>query len=120
METKQCIECEEAFKGRIDKKFCSDYCRNIYHNKLNSEFNSCVKEVNAILKRNRKILMELTPEGKNKVHRETLLLKGYQFNYFTNIYTTKSGKKYVFCYEYGWLELEDDYLALVKKEEYVY
>ena len=28
MEIKKCLECDENVIGRIDKKFCSDYCRN--------------------------------------------------------------------------------------------
>ena len=34
---KNCLECGEAFNGRIDKKFCSDYCRNTYNNKINND-----------------------------------------------------------------------------------
>ncbi|MFT6960228.1 MAG: hypothetical protein ACJA17_001330, partial [Polaribacter sp.] len=25
METRECLECKESVKGRVDKKFCSDY-----------------------------------------------------------------------------------------------
>ena len=34
-----CPECGDKLKGRADKKFCSDACRNAYNNKLNSDAN---------------------------------------------------------------------------------
>jgi predicted nucleic acid-binding Zn ribbon protein len=29
-----CIFCGKVTKGRPDKKFCSDNCRNTYHNRI--------------------------------------------------------------------------------------
>jgi predicted nucleic acid-binding Zn ribbon protein len=116
---KQCLECGEPIKGRIDKKFCSDLCRNSYNNRNNSDSNNTMRNINNILRRNRRILEELTPDGKSKVNREKLISKGFNFNYFTNIYQTKNGNQYFFCYEYGYLALEGDYFALVKRQEYV-
>ena len=52
--------------------------------------------------------------GKSK-----LLDLGFNFNYFTNVYKTKTGKVYYFCYEQGYLPLEDNQFALVIREEYV-
>ena len=34
MEKRNCLECKDPVKGRIDKKFCSDYCRNAYNNSV--------------------------------------------------------------------------------------
>ena len=34
---KTCLNCGEEINGRVDKKFCCDYCRNHYNNKLNSD-----------------------------------------------------------------------------------
>jgi hypothetical protein len=114
--TRNCTECGEAILGRVDKKFCSDQCRNNYNNRLNSDANNLVRNTNKILRRNRRILEELNPNGKAKVPREKLSLKGFNFSYYTSTYTTKTGNVYYFCYEYGYLLLEADYLALVKNE----
>lgn len=116
---KQCLECGESFKGRVDKKFCSDLCRNSYNNRNNSDSNNFMRNINNILRRNRHILEELNPDGKTKVQREKLISKGFNFNYYTNTYLTKTGNQYYFCYEYGYLQLEGDYLALVKKQEWM-
>lgn len=118
---KECLECGETIKGRIDKKFCSDLCRNSYNNKLNGSSNTStyVKSVNAILKKNRKILEELIPEETAKASKSKLLLKGYNFSFYTNVYTTKKGTNYYYCYEYGYLPIDNDYYFLVKKKEAV-
>jgi hypothetical protein len=48
-----------------------------------------------------------------------LLQRGFNFSYFTNIYTTKGGNTYFFCYEHGYLQLDHDYYALVVRQQYV-
>ena len=116
---KKCAECGDSFVGRADKKFCSDQCRNSYNNKLNSDSNNFVRNINNILRKNRRILAELNPNGKIKVHRDKLLEQGFKFSYFTNVYSTKAGKTYHYCYDQGYLALENDYYFLVVRQEYV-
>ncbi len=115
----KCLECKESFVGRADKKFCSDQCRNVHNNKLNSDSNNFVRNINNILRKNRRILVSLNPDGKNKVHREKLLERGFKFSYFTNVYSTKAGKTYYYCYDQGYLPMEDDYYFLVVRQKYV-
>lgn len=116
---RECKQCGRELLGRADQKYCSDYCRNAYHHKNNKVVNNYMVRVNRILKRNRKILAELNPKGKSKVTRFQLFEKGFNFNYFTNTYTTQKGVTYFFCYDYGYLPLEDELYALVMKEKYV-
>jgi len=78
-----------------------------------------MRNVNNTIRKNRRILAKLNPKGKAKVHRKTLLEKGFKFNYLTSIYTTKAGKMYLFCYEQGFIELDNGYYALVEKQDYV-
>lgn len=114
---KICPECGERILGRADKKFCSDSCRNAYNNKLNSDSSNYIRNINNILRRNRRILEELNPQGTAKYSRSRMLEKGFDFNYFTNTYTTKKGSTYYFCYDFGYLPIEGDYFFLVKKKE---
>lgn len=114
---KTCPECGEIIKGRIDKKFCSDLCRNAYNNKLNADSTNHVRNINNILKRNRRIIEELAPEGKASVHKSKMNEKGFDFTYFTNIYKNKNGETYFFCYEYGYLPIKGDFYLLVKRKE---
>ncbi len=111
---KTCIECGTPIVGRSDKKFCSDLCRNAFNNKVNSDTNNYVRNTNNALRRNRKILEDLCPEDKNKTTRNTLLDRGFDFGLMTNIRKTQKGSTYVFVYEYGYLELENDFFLVVK------
>lgn len=114
---KECLECNAVIKGRIDKKFCSDLCRNSYNNKINSESSNYVRSINIILRKNRKILESLIPEQTAKSTKTKLLARGFNFGYHTNVYTTQKGVSYFFCYEYGYLPLENEYYFLVKRRE---
>ena len=108
-----CPECGTSFKGRIDKKFCSDQCRTAFNNRLKSIEHSYIKEVNSVLKKNRRILLHFNPDGKSKVSREALRAKGFNFSYFTSTYTTRDGAQYYYCYDQGYLPLEKDQCLLV-------
>lgn len=113
---KSCLECGDKLIGRADKKFCSDYCRNVYHNKLNKDSKNLMRNINNILRKNYRILEQLNPIDKTKTSRTKLVSKGFNFQYFTSIYTTKSGKTYYFVYNQGYLPLEkEEYFALVKR-----
>lgn len=112
-----CLECNTLLKGRADKKFCDDQCRSNYNHRLKADDLSYVNLVNQILKKNRRILKAQNPFSKIKVRRDLLLSKGFDFNYNTDSYITKKGNVYFFCYEYGYLALENEELLLVKKQE---
>lgn len=118
MEERTCLECGEPLRGRADKKFCDDACRNSYNNRQNSDANNYVRNVHYVLRKNRRILEELNPDGTTKTSRSKLVEKGFDFDYHTSLYTTKAGATYFFCYEYGYLPIEGDMMVLVKKKEY--
>ena len=113
---KNCLECGEPLNGRIDKKFCSDYCRNSYNNKVNKESKNLIRNINNRLRKNHKLLSELNSTGKTKVTRTKLLDGNFDFSFFTSIYTTKKGNTYYYIYDQGYLALENDFYLLIKKE----
>ena len=117
-EIKTCMSCGEKLKGRIDKKFCDDYCRNNYNNqqKLKNGFTGLVRSINSRLLKNRRILESFVTEETAKTHREKLLAMGFQFKYLTHTYLTKSGKLYSYCYDYGYLPIGNDWFLIVKKK----
>ena len=117
-ETRNCIYCGKPVKGRSDKKFCDDYCRAAYNNQLNSAANNFIRNVNNALGKNRRILESLLPEGEAtaKTNRDKLIEKGFQFKYHTHLYSTKKGDTYFYCYEYGYLPLENNWYLIVKRD----
>lgn len=112
-----CLDCGTLIRGRADKKYCDDSCRSNYNNRLKIEDNLVIKRVNNILKKNRAILAALNPNGKAKTTGKKLVSAGFNFEYHTYCYETHNGNTYIFCYEYGYLTLNDDNYLLVKREE---
>lgn len=112
-----CLYCGKPVKGRIDKKFCDDWCRNAHNNKRYSQTSNFVRNVNGILRKNRQILAMLIPDGKEvtKTSKQKLSEKGFNFQYITHTYTTRKGLTYFFCYEYGYLTIDQDYCLLVSR-----
>ena len=112
---KTCLECGELIRGRADKKFCSDTCRNSYNNRQNKDSKNIMRNVNNKLRKNYRILESLNPNEKTKTTKEKLLSLEFDFTYFTNIYTTKAGTVYYFVYDQGYLPLDNNFFALVKR-----
>src|SRR5690606_37248928 len=114
-----CLACGKAVKGRTDKKFCDDYCRNNYNNQLKSHTNNLVRNINNTLGKNRRILEScfIGEEEIAKTTQEKLLEKGFLFKYITHTYTNKKGNVYFFVYDLGYLPLENDWYLLVKRKE---
>ncbi|MGB5941906.1 MAG: hypothetical protein WBG71_03425 [Leeuwenhoekiella sp.] len=112
---KTCLECGEEIRGRADKRFCGDSCRNTYNNRQNSDRRSLVRNVNNKLRKNHRILRALNPGEKTKTTKAKLVAKGFDFDLFTSIYTTKAGTIYYFVYDQGYLPLDGDYYALVRR-----
>ncbi len=114
-----CLTCGKPVKGRTDKKFCDDYCRNNYNNQLKADNNNLVRNINNALRKNRRILEGTIRAGEEmtKTTRDKLLQMGFQFKYMTHLYTNKKGTTYFFCYDHGYLPLEDDWYLLVKRNE---
>lgn len=119
LERKTCLSCSKNIKGRADKKFCDDYCRNNYNNQLKAYSNNIVRNVNNALKKNRRILETLLSVNEDtvKTTRQIMMMKGFHFKYLTHTYTNRKGNTYCFCYDYGYLELEGDWILLVRGKE---
>jgi predicted nucleic acid-binding Zn ribbon protein len=115
---KTCLNCGKQLRGRADKRFCDDYCRNNYNNQLNSDDNKTVRNINNYLRKNRRILKALLPETEEMatVSRQKLLQEQFQFQYLTHIYTTQKQQTYFFVYEYGYLPIGEDKILIVRRK----
>ncbi|MEP2508477.1 MAG: hypothetical protein ABJH72_03935 [Reichenbachiella sp.] len=111
-----CPKCGREVRGRPDKKFCSDKCRNGYNNKLNSDDTNLIRNINNSLRKNRRILKELNPGGTSKVNKHELINFGFNFDYFTSLYASKAGKEYRYCYDQGYLILDETTILLVESK----
>jgi hypothetical protein len=118
MTEKKCLECGIPLKGRADKKFCSDQCRSASHNRLNGDVNNYVRNINNVLRKNRRILDSLNPGGKVKIASDRLKDRGFDFRYYTSTQATRDGGVFYYCYEQGYLPLKKNYLLLVMKQDF--
>jgi predicted nucleic acid-binding Zn ribbon protein len=112
---KVCPVCGSAIIGRIDKKFCSDQCRNEFNNNQNRESNAKMRRVNLALKKNRRILEELKASGKYTVSRIRLEVRGFDFRYLTSYHTARNGETLFYCYDHGYLNLNKDLVMVVQR-----
>jgi predicted nucleic acid-binding Zn ribbon protein len=116
MESKVCIQCNNAIIGRSDKKFCDDYCRNAYNNIHKRDSNNIIRNINNCIRKNRNLLESQLQEKDEtaRVSRERLIILGFIFKYHTHTYTNKKGDIYYYCYDLGYLPLEADWFLIVR------
>jgi len=77
------------------------------------------QELNKTLRRNRKILKQFNPEGKTTIRTEYLKRLDFDFRYFTHTFTTKNNNEYRFCYEYGYLKIDEEKTLIVNWQPYM-
>ncbi len=114
---KHCPTCSKVIRGRTDKKYCDDYCRNTYNNSVNNSTTSLMRSINSILRRNRRLLEMQVPDGELKVRirKKELVEQGFDFRYFTNQEDTYPNRTLYFCYEYGYMVFRGGWVMIVKK-----
>lgn len=107
--------------GRVDKRYCSDQCRFLQNNQKRREDKGelLMARINAALRKNRSILRQASPLGKTTIRRQVLELAGFNFRHHTHLYRTKQGNTYHFCYDYGYLLLEDEKMLIVNWQQYM-
>ncbi len=115
---KICTSCQQPIRGRADKKFCNDYCRNTHHNQQNSDVNNGIRNINHCLLRNRRVLETVINPATQigKTSRQYLQNKGFSFRYFTHCQFNKKGSLYYFCYEYGYRMLEKEQVLVIRRK----
>lgn len=102
---KQCGYCGKYIRGRSDKKFCNEYCRNGFHNQRNAPENNLVRKIDRYLRNNRQILRNLLGNRVSAiVARRDMLVWGFSFDYFTQISKETGNGVYYYCYEYSYKE----------------
>ena len=117
---RKCKICKKEIIGRHDKIFCSIQCKNDYHVKLRRVTNRATKKIDAILHRNRSILLELM--GKNtkqkKISRLFLDKKHFNYSYITSFHTNKEGKIVHHVYDFSWMIFSDEEVLIRRKNQH--
>ena len=105
---RECVECEEEISGRVDKIFCTPYCKSNFHYKKNlQKEKGLFVTIDKQLKLNRRLLNHFNKAGKAVIREDELLKVGFNPKYFTHYWKNQKGDVYLFCYEYGYLEKQE-------------
>jgi len=106
---RKCLACGEEVKGRSDKVFCTPYCKSSYHYQKDiAKEDNLFRTIDKQLKLNRRLLKIFNKAGKSIVRKEELLKEGFNPKHFTHYWKNKKGDVYLFCYEYGFLEKQEN------------
>lgn len=112
-----CHECGRALRGRTDKKFCNDTCRNNHHNRKNAHDINLRRNINSTLNKNRRILSDLAHFDKNQsVTIEQLLRKGFSFSFFTHVLKQPNGQHILCCYDCGYYHQSNSRVVIIKRK----
>ena len=122
-EINTCLSCGKELAGRSDKKFCDPYCKSSYHYKKSIEDEPrFYNKVDNQLKLNRRLLKNYNKAGKATIRAKTMMVNGFNPNYFTHYWKNDSGDVYLFVYEYGFLKKKEHGInkyILVKWQSYM-
>jgi hypothetical protein len=122
METPYHKKCEYEFcenpefiAKRSNQKFC---CKDHYvkqNNYLAKTKRDLTKNINAILAKNREILIQNFEKNNGIISEEKLLSAGYNFTYHTHKLIIKDSSDWVlFCYDFGIYQRKDKLFKIEK------
>lgn len=116
LEKMQCIQCTKKISGNDNKRFCNDFCKNAFHNARRKKESKEIGDIITMLKTNRRIIAELLNDKEiKKVSAQRLLDKGFVFRYHTHRRINKGdNKEYIFCFDYGYIELPSGWYTILK------
>jgi len=104
-QTRLCKCCGDRLRGRIDKMYCDDRCRNQFHNKEKKRpgLTELARSIQQQLMKNRTILQrQLRGRKACMIDRDRLLREGFSFDLITHRNIGKNGKETRYCYEFGY------------------
>lgn len=117
MKSIECQHCGTEFKGRSNKKFCSNACKNNYHNEAYRESNQVVLNLDKKLHKNRSVLKDMFQVYRSSpISLDILKARGFDENFHTHTFNAPSGDRYVMVYEVGYKMSFDDQVQIIELE----
>ena len=116
-EKKYCPNCRGLIIGRSDKRFCSDSCRTMFHNRIYRDRHGELTRIDRILKRNHSIIEKLYVTGKRKIQFTDLFGMGFNFDYITSLRENPdNGSSFILgCYDYTFVISHDGTVVIRKR-----
>lgn len=102
--------CKNEVEGRSDRKFCSEYCKSDFHYQKSKDEKKVYfkKQIDDVLRLNRRILKDYNLAGKTIVRKTELLEKGFNPRVMTHYWKNQQGETYLFCYDQGFKSTRDN------------
>jgi len=142
-EAKQCLDCGKVLgPGKLGKKYCDEYCKSNYHNRVNREkkqtpapapapepperkrsYPEHLDRIQEIIIKNRSILKEINDDEHQaiRIRLRNLIGRGFNTKFFTSqSEPTTQGKVYNFCYEYGYREEGDGMVVVIYRPREIF
>ena len=119
MKERTCKMCKSPFRGRSDKQYCSVACKSTYHYRLRQVTDSATYATDAILHRNRSILLEVMGKHSKQKTIESVVLekKKFRFNFMTGYYENARGKRYHIVYDFAWMKFSDGRILIIRRSK---
>lgn len=117
---KTCLHCKDSFRGRSDKKFCNDYCRNAYNNQQKAMAFVHQRVTHQRLQRNYLLLSRYlsdTNTGPVCINKERLINDGFIWRYCTESRPLKNKNLLYGCYDIHYFSINERSLILLKENE---
>lgn len=112
-----CLECGEPIRhGRADKKFCSDACKNRYHNHQMNVFLKIHSKVIHALDKNHKILAHCLSHGLNSIDLGEAIEWGFNPEYVTGTRRSRMRQE-LRCFDIRYQRSETRLFNIEKIEE---
>jgi predicted nucleic acid-binding Zn ribbon protein len=105
---RQCPSCRGNFKGRKDKRFCSEKCRHLFNRALQQQEDEPLTKAFQAIRRNRSLLKRLCAGKKAIASRETMEAMGFDSTAFSSLHVNGRNQTYYFCADYGFLPIKRD------------
>lgn len=121
MDKRSCVHCGRDLKGRLDQRFCDAQCRNAHHNQSKRSDEQYIGKVNTAIRKNRRILKSLCPEGKATIRREVLENRGFDYRYFSGIFISSKLTYYLY-YDFGFAAIFEagvEKALIIQKQNYM-
>jgi hypothetical protein len=102
-----CLYCKKPLFGRSDKKYCDGHCKSAFDYEARKQNTNLYYKIDRQLKKNRRLLRKFNQDGRTLIEKTILLKEGFDPNYFTHYWKNNKEQVFLFCYEYGFLLLQD-------------
>lgn len=116
-ETERCLECGDSLEygGRKGRKFCSEACKNSYHNKKAHDARHLHLHIISSLNKNYEILSKLIQIRIDKLDLSLLYQLGFNPSFITGYRKVKNHNEFS-CFEFSYILTETKIYNLHKKK----